>query len=375
MNKKDLRELRKNFSLDSDLFVINNITTAFVDHDGSPRCINTVPPYKMDDGPLNRFMSILKGVLRGKIGATLHEYEFTDPVDGSDEIVTMIRSCVTTRLNESELVESLIEHISSNTPFGESYAIIIGHCTYTVYHKTSDDIKNEYDSDDYNFIAVAICPVTFQEQELIYNATDDAIEPKAVLDRIVSRKHTDGFLYPVFTNRSADVNHVLYSTGNAKIVNSEFVQDVLHCVTGISAESQKGIYRDLLHELFGQDLTYTVLIDLNDSLSQIVADHSNDAEPYVLDESTMKNVLWGIGASSEVKDKLKSVFPSVVGDSKLIVSNLTFSNLKLSGEFGKLTVSLSNADSVRFAEFCGEKVIQLNLSECHLCVNDHEISY
>lgn len=41
MNKKDLRELKKNFSDTSDLFTMNHVVTAFVDAEKNIRCQNS----------------------------------------------------------------------------------------------------------------------------------------------------------------------------------------------------------------------------------------------------------------------------------------------------------------------------------------------
>lgn len=38
MNKKELSEIRKNFSETSDLFVLNRVATAFVDSEKNIRC-------------------------------------------------------------------------------------------------------------------------------------------------------------------------------------------------------------------------------------------------------------------------------------------------------------------------------------------------
>ena len=41
MNKKELNELRKNFSESSDLFTLNHVVTAFVDAEKNIRCMKS----------------------------------------------------------------------------------------------------------------------------------------------------------------------------------------------------------------------------------------------------------------------------------------------------------------------------------------------
>ena len=76
MNKKELSELKKNFSANSDLFVLNRIATAFVDTEKEIHNIQLRPYHGIPSDESECLMNTLKRVLAGTLGKGLLEYEF-----------------------------------------------------------------------------------------------------------------------------------------------------------------------------------------------------------------------------------------------------------------------------------------------------------
>lgn len=105
------------------------------------------------------------------------------------------------KLEDETAVTTLMEQIVRNMDYVSTYAILVGHCTYTVFQKSKSDELDPYQSHDYRFLVAAICPVEVRVDGLIYNEDDNAIEKKNVYDRIVAEIPTDGFVYPTFTGR------------------------------------------------------------------------------------------------------------------------------------------------------------------------------
>lgn len=52
-----------------------------------------------------------------------------------------------------------MEQIVRNMDYVSTYAILVGHCTYTVFQKSKSDELDPYQSHDYRFLVAAICPV------------------------------------------------------------------------------------------------------------------------------------------------------------------------------------------------------------------------
>ena len=76
MNKKDLRELKKNFSDTSDLFTMNHVVTAFVDAEKNIRCQNSQAYHDIPQEEAFCYWKTFKKVLSGSLGKGLLEYEF-----------------------------------------------------------------------------------------------------------------------------------------------------------------------------------------------------------------------------------------------------------------------------------------------------------
>ena len=73
MNKKELTEIRKNFSETSDLFVLDRVTTAFVDAEKHVRCLHTRAYHNISSEECECILSTLKRVLAGTLGKGLLE--------------------------------------------------------------------------------------------------------------------------------------------------------------------------------------------------------------------------------------------------------------------------------------------------------------
>ena len=65
MNKKELSEIRKNFSDTSDLFVLNQVATAFVDSEKNIRCQTSRAYHNIASEESDCLMATLKRVLAG----------------------------------------------------------------------------------------------------------------------------------------------------------------------------------------------------------------------------------------------------------------------------------------------------------------------
>ncbi|MFR3811375.1 MAG: DUF4317 family protein [Ruminococcus callidus] len=114
-------------------------------------------------------------------------------------------------------------------------------------------------------LVAAICPVEVRVDGLIYNEDDNAIEKKNVYDRIVAEIPTDGFLYPTFTGRGSDVNHVLYSAHKPKDVNISIIENVLGCPFNCTVQEQKN-FQNMMQEIVSDELSYASHYRRNEKL-------------------------------------------------------------------------------------------------------------
>lgn len=133
MNKKELSEIRKNFSETSDLFVLNQVATAFVDSEKNIRCQTSRAYHNIPSEESDCLMATLKRVLAGTLGKGLLEYEFPKEAYEEGGSQSILYEALNTKLEEENAVTNLMEQIVHNMDYVSTYAILIGHCTYTVF--------------------------------------------------------------------------------------------------------------------------------------------------------------------------------------------------------------------------------------------------
>ena len=167
MNKKDLRELKKNFSDTSDLFTMNHVVTAFVDAEKNIRCQNSQAYHDIPQEEAFCYWKTFKKVLSGSLGKGLLEYEFPKEAYEEGAPQQILYQALNTKLKDESDVSVLLDQIVRQMDAVSMYAILIAHCTYTVFNKTRNDEKNPYVRLDYSFLAVAICTVVVRTDGLI----------------------------------------------------------------------------------------------------------------------------------------------------------------------------------------------------------------
>ena len=74
MNKKELGEIKKNFTAESGLFTLNKVLYAFIDGEKNIACSEVKSYVLMDEDECSVVMETLKKALGGSLGKNLTEY-------------------------------------------------------------------------------------------------------------------------------------------------------------------------------------------------------------------------------------------------------------------------------------------------------------
>ncbi len=369
MNKKDLNELRKNFSSASDLFTLNHVVSAFVDAEKNIKCIKSDAFHNIPSEECDCYMETLRRVLAGTLGKGLLEYEFPNEAYEETGAQHIFYEALQSKLFDESAVNLMLDQIVKNMEYVSTYAILIGHCTYTVFNKTRNDEINPYDSIEYSFLVTAICPVEVRIDGLIYNEDDNAIEKKTAYDRIVSEVPTDGFLYPTFTGRGPDVNHVLYSARKPKEINTSIVENVLGCKFICTANQEKENFHHLLEDVVADELSYTIITDVNEKLKSIAEEYKNDAELPSVDDIQMRDILLDSGVSEEKAEQVQNLYREITREKPLSVCNITENKTVLVTEGVTVQISKDSTSKVRTQYINGKRYLLIDIDEPQIKVN------
>ena len=363
MNKKEVAEIKKNFTDSSGFFTLNHIVSAYVDPQKNVRCKDNrlyalVPE---DEGAV--MLETLKKVLSGKVGKNLTEYAFPREEYEEDGAQNILYAALNGKLEDEFANDKLLTRIIDNMEYEMAFTLIMGYCTYSI---------NE-DGDEYNFIAAAVCPVCTEDYGLMFNG--NAIAKKSNTDLIISRTPTDGFLFPVFSDRAPDVNNVMYYTKSPQKPNLSIVEDVLGCNFVMSFQREKETFRQVLTDVAADELSYTVITQVNEALRDIVNNAKNETELPIIDENKLHNILFDAGVSSEKLDSLHAVFKPKVGEADgLTAENLAENKIVLSTPEITVNINRYAADKVRTSVIGGRRCLVIDLDDPSVTVNGVNVS-
>lgn len=371
MNKKEIAEIKKNFSDDCGFFTVNHVVTAFVDAEKNIKCktnqlYNIIP---QDESEL--IMINLKKVLSGRIGSNLLEYGFPKDayLDGGAQ--HFLYDTLTSKLVDDEAVDKFLNAIVEKVEYISTYTIFAAHFTYSVLSKNkAGDFDEEADT-DYNFIITAICPVNLRIDGLIYNEENNSIAKKESSDRIVELP-SDGFVYPLFNDRSADVNGVLYYTKNAKKPNVSMIEDLLGCEFVMTGQNEKETFHSILNNVVGDELDYDLITTVNEKIQTYIDQNAHETEVTTIDDHKLSSILWEAGVSQEKLENLPKVYESAVGDKSLTAVNIVDKKTVLTVPSITVNIGKDAVDKVKTQIIDGRKCLIIALDDPEISVNGLE---
>lgn len=369
MNKKELAEIKKNFSDTSGFFTLNRVVTVYIDPQKNVRC-KTNRLYSLipeEEGSV--LMESLSKIFRGSLGKGLLEYSFPNAEYEEDGAQKILYDAMKTKLTDEAAADKLIVRIVNNLTYEAAYTIILGHCSYSIMSKDRNDESLDNAADEYNFIVAAICPANTSDDGLMFDSETNTIVKKANTDLIISREPTDGFFFPVFSDRAPDVNSVMYFTKSPKKPNISCIDDVLGCEFIMSAHGEKETFQAVLNDVAGDELNYTVITQVNEKLRELVANSKNETELPVLDGNKMYNILSDSGISDERLEALPAIYKNKVGDGVLTATNLVENKTTLSTPEITVNISKDATDKVRTTVVDGRRCLIIDLDDPAIQIN------
>ncbi|MGN0666397.1 MAG: DUF4317 domain-containing protein [Huintestinicola sp.] len=372
MNKKEIAEIKKNFSEGCGLFSLNKVAAAYVDAEKNIK-FSDVRSYAMipdDEGVV--IMETLKKTLSGTLGKNLNEYPFPNESYSEGGAQNILYAAVKDKFDSDEITENFVKRIVENLTYASAYTILAGHCTYSILIKDKNDESIGESDREYNFIITAICPVNTGDDGLYYDEENNTIAKKSNTEMIINRAPTDGFLFPVFSDRSPDVNKVLYYTKSPKKPNLSVIEDVLECSFEFTAEGEKERFHAVLTGVCREELDYTVITKVNDIIKDVVAQNKNETDPTLIDKSRLRSILSDAGVSDEKLTALDAVYEQAVGEASLKATNLIENKTVLS--IPEITVNISKdaTEKVRTTVIQGRKCLIIDLDDPNVMINGIE---
>ena len=320
MNKKDINEIRRQFTPDN--CTITRLCGCYVDNEKNKKTEIREAFLSLPEEEIFKYFDIFRKTLSGTIGRNLLNMEF--PLDseftgGTQEFLLRLRD---SQLQEPALLEAFYDKIISSYEYGENYLILLIHATSDSPGKASDDMEMFDASDEvYEYILCSICPVNLSKPALSYNVQDNCFQDR-IRDWIVEMPSL-GFLFPAFQDRSTDLHSLLYYSKNTEQLNFTLIDQVLGCAQPISAGEQREVFQTLIEDTLGDTCAYEVVRNIHDNLSEMMEEHKDEPEPLMLDRDEVKYLFAKSGVEEAKLQEFDRQYEKTAGeDTMLMASNV-----------------------------------------------------
>ena len=369
MNKKDLAELKKHFQMTDDLMILKKVMTCFIDSEKTRKCQTVRTFAEIPEEEMGVLYQIFSKVLKGTLGKGLIEYAFPNEVYEQDQSQNLLWELLQKGLDHHEQVEKFMTHVSDNLNYTMPYVLFVAECVYTVFEKNKFGEKNKYDSREFKFLIGAVCPVESRMDGFIYDEDTNNIIKKLTFDRVVADCPTDGFLFPTFTSKSPDINHVMYYTRKPKEPNTSFIEDVLGCEFILSAIEEKQIFQSVLDKALGEELNLQVISSVNQQIQDYAKQFKDEPEPPVVSDIMMRDILLESGVSQEKAETAQKLYRETVEDNYFIASNLTDNKTTLKSSGVTVSISGDATDKITTKMIDGRAFLMISLDSSEVEVN------
>lgn len=366
MNKKELTEIKRNFTDSSPFFTLERVLSAYVDPSGTVLSMENKNYALVPEDAGIVIMETFKKIYAGKLGANLLEYPFPQEAYVEDGAQHQLYEAVLSKLQDDTVCRNLIQMITSNIEYDSAYTILIGFCTYS--------ISAGYETDDrpYNFIVAAICPTESDNSSLMFDNESRKIIKHATSDMLISQAPTDGFFFPVFSYLCPDVNSVMYYTKTPKRPNLSVIEDVLRCRFVMTCQQEKEAFQQIITEVAGEELSYFIIAQVNEALYGLASQITDGSQMPMLDKDTFFDILANAGVSEEnlktfsdcFKDKLEYRHTE-----KLTISNLAESKISLNNSYVSVSIDRTDVGKLHTSVQNGRRCIVIDLDDPSLLVN------
>mgnify|MGYP001625529118 FL=1 len=320
MNKKEVLEIRKQFSLQN--CAITRICGCYVDGEKEKKLEFKEAFLSLPEEEEYKYFDLFKRTLSGTVGKNLLNMSFPleeEQKGGAQEFLMQLKD---SRLTDDMLVSEFYDKVIENYDFGEHYLILLIHAAYDVPGKASDGMEM-YDASDtvYDYILCSICPVSLSKAGLCYNAEHNSIEDR-IRDWIVNDP-VNGFLFPAFNDRASDVHGLLYYSKKPEELQEVFLTQVLGCSQVLSAGTQKESFQAMIADTLGEDCAYSVIRNIHENLNTLIEENKEEPEPLELGKPEVRRLFSLSGVPEENLENFDREFDETVGaKASLLASNI-----------------------------------------------------
>lgn len=319
MNQKELREIRKRFTLDKDS--ISHVYGCYVNAAKDIVARMDMSMGLMEQEEAELYLKLLKKSISGTLGKNLLDIEFsTKQVEDSDEH-RLLQALRQSHLRDEDMRELFYKRVIESLDFGDdSYVILLASDSYDIPFKGRDDeLWEEGSNEVFDYIICCICPVKDARASLRYFAEEQNFRG-ASSGHVLGNPEL-GFMFPTFDDRSTNIYNALYYSRGLVDIHHEFIDGIFNIEKSpMSAGAQQHAFTDVLCESLGEDCSLDVVKAVHGQIRQQLLVHKESKDPEVpeLFVEDLDDVLKHSGVPEEKVEIFNEACRKEFGDQSIL---------------------------------------------------------
>lgn len=381
MNKNDIADIRKRFKLDTDLLTITDIYHVYIRQESSEIYHEESQAFALLDREQQElFMMNFKKVLGGKLGMKLFEVKFERQEEEPNEEHTQKLLYEGLQAEEVDDWKTEMQHLALKMVKDVQYEkdLVITFVRGNYFKKTKrNSEETEIDMRDEvfttPFILCSMNHTDLPKRSIVFDFQEREFKSNTMLDPIINlASPIGGFLFPCFTDNSADVNHVLYAAGKANKPDYAFIENVLNGEEVVTAADDKAVFEEIVKQVVGGEVDTETLGNVYEAIYRLtVVDEEEEEpeEPPVIDAKQVERVLKMSGVDYVNTEAVETAFQTIVDDTSYemkaahIVPSYTSKSIKIETKVANISISPQDLKYVKQVNYDGKQCILIEVEE------------
>ncbi|PIC83984.1 hypothetical protein CSV71_04410 [Sporosarcina sp. P21c] len=381
MNKNDIADIRKRFKLDTDLLTITDIYHVYIRQESNEIYHEESQAFALLDREQQElFMTNFKKVLGGKLGMKLFEVKFERQDEETNDHHAQKLLYEGLQAEEADEWKEEMQHLALKMVQDVQYEkdLVVTFIRGNYFKKTKrNSEETEIDMRDEvfttPFILCSMNHTDLPKRSIIFDFQEREFKSNTMLDPIINlASPIGGFLFPCFTDNSADVNHVLYSAGKANKPDYAFIENVLNGEEVVTAADDKAVFEEIVKQVVGGEVDTETLGNVYEAIYRLtVVDEEEEEpeEPPAIDAKQVERVLKMSGVDYVNTEAVETAFQTVVDDTSYemkathIVPSYTSKSIKIETKVANISISPQDLKYVKQVNYDGKQCILIEVEE------------
>ncbi|WP_028784697.1 DUF4317 domain-containing protein [Thalassobacillus devorans] len=372
MDKKDVAGIRRQFKVDNDLLKISDLFNVYIMKETTEIFHHQSQPFEMlDRDQQELFMNNFKKVLTGQLDEKLFELKFQRETDNNTQLI-LHRGLLSSEVEEwkAQMLQ-MTEKIIKDHPYEKDVVISFIRAEYMKPMKRRNEEAEESERDtvySHSFILCSINKTQEPKREWQFDYIEKEFKYNIEVDPVIDlNAPIAGFLFPCFTENSADVNHILYSAGKANEPDYRFIEEVLNGEEIMTAKEDKAVFEEVIRDVVGDQLPPSTLATVYGEINNVVEENEEGETPK-LDYNDVERVLSRSGAKVE-PEKVKDAFQKITDDeayelkASSIVPKYKSKSIKINTKVANIAISPQDLQFVKQINHLGKRYIMIEVEE------------